>query len=577
MLNRIGLRNFKAFGDDMEKGEARLSKVTLIYGPNSGGKSSIIQALMLLKQSLDSPRHGFKRELMIRGDTARGDVDLGSFSTLIHRHDRGNTLGFKIGFDVPNTPFVAEVAMTYTPEDVAEENSPALLSTINHQLFNSASSPSRLFEVNLNYSSQFWETSRDLYIVRVDEDADLPDKEEEFFPKWTYKSEREYSAALFSLMGMMDREIKDAEVEISRRRGLPRDEFERHNSAMLRARDLVIDLQLALRHSVTNGIVRADRDPWLERDRLVARHNVNDKLPRLLSECDIKSRFQRVEHLRATWSEIETLARRLQETSVRMLEAEILRIEQVQETYESCMRSITHLGPIRDDPQRLYVVLGAVRNFSGVRGEFTPNILFRNQEARHEVNRWFQKFGIPYNLDVKASRDVAQTGQNVYIELTDERTGTPVTLADVGFGISCILPIIVEGVASPEGSIICVEQPELHLHPRLQGHLAELIMETSKNEKGKRKQWIVETHSEVLQLSISSLVADVNNQFTAEDVSILFVQPSERGSNQGSAIIDMGATDDGQLEQDWPPDFFDEDTEYLLRTLRSQRQRQNAE
>ena len=53
MLTGIGLRNFKAFGDEMQ--EAPLSKITLIYGPNSGGKSSIIQALLLLKQS---PRSG---------------------------------------------------------------------------------------------------------------------------------------------------------------------------------------------------------------------------------------------------------------------------------------------------------------------------------------------------------------------------------------------------------------------------------------------------------------------------------------------------------------------------------------
>ena len=56
MLTGIGLRNFKAFGDEMQ--EAPLSKITLIYGPNSGGKSSIIQALLLLKQSLEDVAYG---------------------------------------------------------------------------------------------------------------------------------------------------------------------------------------------------------------------------------------------------------------------------------------------------------------------------------------------------------------------------------------------------------------------------------------------------------------------------------------------------------------------------------------
>ena len=50
MLSELRLRNFKAFGDKEQK--APLSKITLIYGPNSGGKSSVIQGLLLLKQSL---------------------------------------------------------------------------------------------------------------------------------------------------------------------------------------------------------------------------------------------------------------------------------------------------------------------------------------------------------------------------------------------------------------------------------------------------------------------------------------------------------------------------------------------
>ena len=72
MLTGIGLRNFKAFGDEMQ--EAPLSKITLIYGPNSGGKSSVIQALLLLKQSLKARYikrfESHKRELVLNGELA---------------------------------------------------------------------------------------------------------------------------------------------------------------------------------------------------------------------------------------------------------------------------------------------------------------------------------------------------------------------------------------------------------------------------------------------------------------------------------------------------------------------------
>ena len=96
MLTGIGLRNFKAFGDEMQ--EAPLSKITLIYGPNSGGKSSIIQALLLLKQSL-RPRYpgdypNYRRTLISRGEL----VDLGSTTALLHKHDAERKLDIDIKY-----------------------------------------------------------------------------------------------------------------------------------------------------------------------------------------------------------------------------------------------------------------------------------------------------------------------------------------------------------------------------------------------------------------------------------------------------------------------------------------------
>ena len=88
MLLELGLRNFKAFGDVEQK--APLSKITLIYGPNSGGKSSIIQALLMLKQSMnvESLRSATRPKLVLGGDY----VDLGSFSALIHKHEQNRKL-----------------------------------------------------------------------------------------------------------------------------------------------------------------------------------------------------------------------------------------------------------------------------------------------------------------------------------------------------------------------------------------------------------------------------------------------------------------------------------------------------
>ena len=112
------------------------------------------------------------------------------------------------------------------------------------------------------------------------------------------------------------------------------------------------------------------------------------------------------------------------------------------------------------------------------------------------MNQWFERFEIPYKLKISDFGDVQLAGKYVSIALIDKNTKTPVTLADVGFGINQLLPIITEGLTREENAIICVEQPEIHLHPKLQANIADLMIETSTGKD--RKQWIVETHSELL-------------------------------------------------------------------------------
>ena len=99
MLHEIGLKNFKAFGAHLQK--APLSKISLIYGPNSGGKSSIIQALLLLKQSRSDDRLAFARaEEPIGRLRPRGEyVDLGGYGALIHKHDTSQSLGISLAYE----------------------------------------------------------------------------------------------------------------------------------------------------------------------------------------------------------------------------------------------------------------------------------------------------------------------------------------------------------------------------------------------------------------------------------------------------------------------------------------------
>src|SRR6266571_43568 len=90
MLRDIWIENFKPFG---ERQHAPLAPITLIYGPNSGGKSSIIQSLVLLRQSIEASTGELR--LIPRGDY----LDLGSYKSLIFRHDFTRHLRIQIAFN----------------------------------------------------------------------------------------------------------------------------------------------------------------------------------------------------------------------------------------------------------------------------------------------------------------------------------------------------------------------------------------------------------------------------------------------------------------------------------------------
>ncbi len=128
---------------------------------------------------------------------------------------------------------------------------------------------------------------------------------------------------------------------------------------------------------------------------------------------------------------------------------------------------------------------------------------------------------------------------------------TYVSIVEVGFGVSQILPIIAVSLLSPVNSILIFEQPEIHLHPRAEAGLGELFLCLART--GRRI--LIETHSDHLINRLRRRIAeDENNQFE-NWVNILFVHPPENG--QG-ARVEKGRIDKyGQIEN-WPPSFLAE-------------------
>lgn len=206
---------------------------------------------------------------------------------------------------------------------------------------------------------------------------------------------------------------------------------------------------------------------------------------------------------------------------------------------------IVSLGPIRPTPQRLYIEEGV----ADTAAQALIRRLFQDKGLLAGVNEWFERLEIPYSVSV--DRLVSQRsgeGRGYLFELSDTRTGVDVSLADVGYGVSQVLPIVTECLGS-SSSVICIEQPELHLHPRLAADLAELLVESAT----RGNQILAETHSESMLLRVQRLVRE--GRIAADDVAVLYV---DNVSGTGARVSRLRLDVEGDLVDRWPGGFFDD-------------------
>lgn len=142
--------------------------------------------------------------------------------------------------------------------------------------------------------------------------------------------------------------------------------------------------------------------------------------------------------------------------------------------------------------------------------------------------------------------------------LIDQRTNTVVTHRDVGIGISQVLPVLVLAYGS-QGKLLAMEQPEIHLHPALQAELGDVFIEAALGDR--QNTFILETHSEHLILRLMRRMRESHQhketglpKLTPADVSVLYVEPD----GTRSIVREMPLNELGELVKSWPGGFFEE-------------------
>jgi hypothetical protein len=229
------------------------------------------------------------------------------------------------------------------------------------------------------------------------------------------------------------------------------------------------------------------------------------------------------------------------------------------EFYEILAR-IFYLGPMRSRAERTTVIGQGWDNYVGPSGERMAELLYDRPALVQEVNTWCDQLGLGYRVRMLSphSHDIViSAGDFAVLALEDVRHDPPVLVSSraVGYGVGQLLPVITQCLIA-EDSLIIVEQPEVHLHPRLQAAVADLFIDTVQQD---RAQLLIETHSEHLVLRMLRRIRE--GTLDAADLSILYVDLHDDGA---AFIRRLEVDSNGELVDGWPGNFFDERMEEVL-------------
>jgi len=568
MVTKFGLSNFKGFKqlDSLE-----IKPLTVLCGINSSGKSSIIQSLLLMKQSnVDGsklPIDSYLQEPVVFNGLY---VRLGDWADVINNHATEKEIGFswKLSgdFELKDTTRFWDPRES-VPIDVEVE---VKLSYRENETLNISDNKNKLLVTNFifndkekRFSLEITQYGEDKYLLKL-KYVELVD----LLFRWIYYpplyqrnlldpiDPRKFTATKFFQEKLIDEVVFD-NVQVKFEGLLP----------------TVIIINEFAKQSYKN-INKVNKD-FMNSPTKVPKHLLKF-IETLLRDLSIYIQKKPASEKK---SDIQKIPVTLlgDEFSVFKQEKEFELMYyytsyQVTATYlRNLWSSVRYIGPLREAPKRFYLFDDFRRIDIGINGEYTPLVLAIEQDQKipkycrciyegkrikeyelresdkmlEAVNWWLSEcMKLPNITSV-----VGLGGVPGQVKLNS--SGIEVYLPDVGFGVSQILPILVECLRTKEEETIILEQPEIHLHPSLQSKLADFFICMAKSGK----KLVIETHSEHLINRLCLRIAQEESGEVKELLNTLFVSFDDK--HKTSVVKPIQINEFGEI-QNWPVGFFDE-------------------
>ena len=437
MLNELRIQNFKGWKDT---GTIRLAPISLFFGANSSGKSSIGQFLIMLKQTVESP----DRKAVFYPGGKNSAVQLGSYQEMVFHRDPENKIAF-------------------------------------------------------NYR---WSLAEDLKF------------KDPLTGKTFGGDELDFSAKV-ELSDSMKNLLQVAEFK-----------YRLLNNG---SQSLSIDFS---RKSDKNEYIASTEQYTLVRKKM-----------RAWAPKDVVRFYGFPDEVVAYYQNAEF-------------------VQSLNLTHEKLFNSIYYLGPLRTKAERLYTWSGIAPESVGFAGENTIAAILAARDRK--ISLGYKKQAKPFEeiiaLKLKEMNliedftvsPISKQRQDYEVKIRTRGAEDLVDLPDVGFGISQVLPVLVQCFYAPAGSIILMEQPEIHLHPNAQSALADVMIDvinSRENGSDRNIQIIIETHSEYFLRRLQRRIAE--DSISQEKISVYFANNSKAPATLEPLQIDMF----GNIKN-WPENFF---------------------
>lgn len=565
MLTHISLENFKSF---QQRTELQLAPITLLYGPNSAGKSSLIQAMMYSYEVLAN-------DWLDVDQCSLSPIDLGGFWNVLNNQTEKSEITLGFGYTLDQNPAATNALQQYGKLTIEA------LESYEYSPGATVTSPNGEGGPNWGYVefTVAWSSSlKKLYVSKFS----IYLQSGSFGQYGLINSPCDTQHHVLDVISNPDRQqvyITNINFEHELFAYVTEEEMEQHPLiTLLEEMEASYSPETEALCVYLNGM-NHNAKPRL--GQALELELMEDRLDEIISE-QAGLVFSQNKKSQEKHQALESESREIRDKLNFLTELFSQFIVTPAHSIALTLEYMAHVGPWRDIPERNFMPSRNRNSRRWFKGLAAWDEVFRCSNSEfNNISDWMRRLKTGYSLDREQIDHKSTISQSV--SLLDV-SGNPRKPADVGVGISQLFPIVVAACSQDIG-VVSVEQPELHIHPALQVELGDLfcVMATLSlklNEKLNYKEYIlghmgppgckflIETHSEHMLLRLLRRIRETSEdegdkypyRLYPHEVSVLYIDQENGSSNARNLRI----REDGDFIDKWPKGFFEERAEELF-------------